>query len=962
MALAWWGWTAPARRLRAATTSARRQNNRSADYTTDLLASRQKISTQHTVAAAIRLALWILLILALAGSAWRFTARHQAVAFAVDVSASVQGRESAITEFLRRAADARVADDQAAVVAIGRTAMVDSPLGPELIPGPVATNPGADYTNLAEGLRLAGSLLPEGNRRRVVLISDGHENVGSALEQARALAAQGIRVDVVPLESRRGPEVMVAEVKAPPYAFTGEDVPVTAAIRASEATRAKVRLYAGQAQVGEQEIELQPGLSQVSFKVPAASSGFQSYRVEVEAEGDTRPENNTGAAITRISGTPAVLVVAANSEDSAAIKGALVGLGVQVDERPPEAMPGGIEDLQAYAAVVLANVPAHTLHERVMANLESYVRDTGGGLMMIGGEDSYGLGAYHGTPIERALPVYMDIKGRGEIPSLGLILVIDKSGSMGFLPRFGSPTKMELAKEAAIRTVDVMTDQDLFGVIAFDAAAGWVVDLGPTDDKAEMQRAIGRIFQGGGTNIYPGVEMAYYALRGALVKSKHIILLTDGVSSYGGNYETLTRQMRESGVTLTSVAVGNDSDIFLLQQLARWGRGRFYYTDDGENVPSIFAKETVLATRSYVIEQLFSPIAAAPSPLLRGIGSVPTLLGYVAARAKEAAEVALVSHEQDPILAHWQFGLGRAVAWTPDLTGRWARPWIGSPELQQLLSNTVSWMMRPDDRSELQVRAIVSAGRATIQVETPIEEGGGRATHAAVTDPDLNTQEVLLRTVAPGQYVADLDVEKPGAYVIQIEQQGSDGAVHQTGAGFVVPFSPEYSVVGVNWHLLEQVAAAGGGQILTDPVQAFARNLPPVGGQVELWPGLLAAAALLWPLDIALRRLVIRPQSAKTMLVAISARLTRGRSAVRTALAAGINDRRNRQRRARKELARAVDEAAPSGETGLLPNPPRQTQSVPTFRSTPAASVPLPVSLGSHAARLLAAKRRKQGN
>ena len=969
-ALAWWGWLAPARRFRAAavvTTAGRRRHTLTH---TQHLTGTYRAAGQHKAAVALRAVLLILLILALAGTAWRFTARRQATVFAVDVSASVAGREAAVGEFLRQAAAAAGQDDQAAVVAVGRSAMVDVPLGPGLAPGPVTADPGKDYTDLAGGLQLAGSLLPEGNRRRVVLVSDGHENAGDAVAQARALAAQGIRVDVVPLEARRGPDVMVADVQAPARAFTGEVVPVTAAVRATVKTTATVRLYAANAQVASQQVELLPGLNQVSFKVPAGDRGFQTYRVEVQSADDSQVENNSGAAITRVAGTPAVLLVSQEPGEAAELRAALAAQGARVEEREPAAMPGTAEELRGYAAVVLVNVPAHLLREQTMAQLESYVRDFGGGLMMVGGEESFGMGGYQGTPVERALPVYMDIKGRGEIPSLGLLLVIDKSGSMGFLPRYGEPVKLEMAKAAAMRSLEVLGDNDLFGVVAFDAGAGWVVELAPIENKGAIQQSIGSIFPGGGTNIYSGLELAYQGLRGVMVKAKHVIVLTDGVSAFGGNYERLTQLMREAGITLSAVAVGPDSDIFLLQQLARWGRGRFYFSDSGDNIPTIFAKETVLATRSYVEERAFSPIAASASSLLRGISSVPTLLGYVVTRPKEAAEVALISPEQDPVLAQWQYGLGRAVAWTPDFTGRWARPWLGSPELQQLLANSFAWLMRPEDQGDLQVSVQTGPGTATIQVDAPTE-AATRPVRARVTDPGLSSHDVPLQAIAPGQYTAPVDVRGAGAYLVQVEQQGPDGTPQTTGAGFVVPYSPEFSVTGVNWQRLQQIAAGGGGAVLTAPDQAFAGNLPPVQGRVDLWRWLLALVARLWPIDIAVRRLVIRPAAIRGWLLARLAALRARRRAARAALGRRTLRRRAGQREAYRDVALAAPLAAAPMATPLAEAPPayREPAWAPTSEPPPLRVRPKPdgeepppaPASGGHAARLLAAKRRRQG-
>jgi hypothetical protein len=197
------------------------------------------------------------------------------------------------------------------------------------------------------------------------------------------------------------------------------------------------------------------------------------------------------------------------------------------------------------------------------------------------------------------------------------------------------------------------------------------------DDLAAIQDDIATLRADGGTSIYPALALAYEALKDVDTKYKHIILLTDGQSATSGDYYYLTRRMEKAGITLSTVAVGDGADTGLLEILAAWGQGRYYFTNQADNIPRIFTKETITALRSYLVEAPFTPVKAAGSELLQGINAVPQLHGYVASSIKDSAQMVLASHRGDPVLAGWQYGLGRSVAFTSDAGNRWAANWVG---------------------------------------------------------------------------------------------------------------------------------------------------------------------------------------------------------------------------------------------------------------------------------------------
>lgn len=810
-----------------------------------------------------RLALLLLLTAALTGPGLVTTIHRQAVVLALDVSASVGPALDAGEKWVRQALEARPAGTTAGVVAFGRRAAVEEPPGLQPSFYRSATDPDREASDIGEVLRFARALLPGDARQRVVLLTDGRDTGGDAEAAARALNAAGTRVDVVPVGTAAGSDIRLDALHIPPRAREGENTMLEASITSDNATGAELFLERDGRLVDSRTVELRPGENRFTLSVPAGESGLHRYRVRVAArEGDVDAftANNEAGGIQEVAGPPRVLVISPSASEAGSLVNALRASGrAGVTVAAPSEAPRGAVEWAAYQAVFLVNTPAFMLGETVPGELETYVRDGGGGLVMVGGPDSFGPGGYAGNPVERALPVEMDIRGRGGLPSLGLVLVIDKSGSMA--APAGGAEKMALAREAAARSISVLTERDRVGLLAFDSLPWWVVPPGPVEDKEGLRRVIESIQAGGGTEIYPPLLGAYQALRDMPTRVKHIILLTDGMSAGGGDYQALLDDIRSAGITLSTVAVGEEADVDMLRVLSELGRGRFYAVADAESIPSIFTKETVMATRSFAVNESFYPRAAGTGTLLRGLDSVPPLDGYITVTPKDLGETPLVSHRGDPVLAAWQYGLGRAVAWTPDAGGRWSGAWAAGDAFPRLWGNVLSWILPAENTGSLYVETTVNSSPSAGQVLEIFAEDPGdwqqvRQLAALVTGPDVAVETVPLEPAGPGRYAASHNVDRPGAYLVHVRDAGGEADTVLGRGGAVVPYPPEYRETGVDMDALRTIAVAGGGTVLEEPIQAYADNLPPVQARRDLAPYLLALAALLWLLDVAGRRLV----------------------------------------------------------------------------------------------------------
>ncbi len=390
-------------------------------------------------------------------------------------------------------------------------------------------------------------------------------------------------------------------------------------------------------------------------------------------------------------------------------------------------------------------------------------------------------------------------------------------------------------------------------------SAHWVVKTQALGGISNLQGNIAGIQPLGQTNIFAGLDEAVKSLEGTVATRRHIILLTDGWSS-SGQYDAIIARMKAAGITLSTVGAGGGSNPFL-QKLATEGGGRFYNAANPASIPDIFLKETQQVSGQQIVEETFHPIITSSSPILRGLDQgFPQLLGYNGTTAKPAAQTVLVTARDDPLLAQWQFGLGRSVAWTSDSTGRWARSWLGWDGFSQFFSQLVGWTFPGEETAGIEASLVPDGTGAKLRVESVAEDGSPRdfyTTGVAITAPDLTTRAVGLVQIAPGVYEAPLGEIDAGAYIVRVSQTRSGSTPLGRTLGLVAPTPAEYRLLGSNEPFLATLRAATTGRAIETAAEPWTHDLATTDTYADLWPSLLILALLLWPLDIALRRVSV---------------------------------------------------------------------------------------------------------
>ncbi|MCH9680610.1 MAG: VWA domain-containing protein [Deltaproteobacteria bacterium] len=731
----------------------------------------------------------------------------------------------------------------------------------------------------AGALRLAAALVDPDTEGRVVLVTDA---TGSMAERedlavaARELAARGIGLHSRSPAPAAREDVLVEAVHLPDELRVGQSFEVRVDVLSTAPRTLTLTLEQNGAPnelAPSLEVELRGGPQQVTLPARVTEAGPVVFRAtlgtEALAPADNRsPLNDSAAVAGEVRGRPRVLL--AGDGSGSALARALRADHLNVEAVNPSQLPTDAQALRAYDLVMVHDVSAGRVSGASRQAITRYVEDHGGGFVMIGGENSFGVGGWGGTAIERLLPVRFEGERQQEQPKLALVLVIDKSGSMS------AEDKLDLVKEASRATARTLDPTDEIGVIAFDSSPHVLVRLQPSSNRIRIAGDIRRLTSGGGTNALPALREAYLQLVGSNALVKHVILLSDGQSPEGG-INPLVGDMRDADITVSSVGVGAGAGKDLLRRVATRGRGRFYYSHDGTDVPRIFSRETREVTRNAIVERSLLPRVAKNVQALRGLdfGRAPGLRGIVPIKSKRMAEVLLRTHEGDPLLVRGRRGLGRTLAFASDAKGRWAARWLTWSGFSKFWSQLARDTMRQGAtllggaRIALRAAADRGAYRAVVDVEAPRGFANDLVGELEIIDPNLakddpaRSRTVPLSLSAPGRYEADLRNIETGQRLVKAKLYDEGQTPRRLAAEAVAQVSVPYPAELSNGQLRPDSSALAGlsagthegeiGPLLETPGQADGRTR-----DKPLWPYVLWGLVVpLFVFDLLLRRIAL---------------------------------------------------------------------------------------------------------
>lgn len=853
---------------------------------------------RRAVTILLRAALLALAGLMLAGAASVRSTDRVAVIVVVDVSESAvragafgddgrgtpRGPAAFARDTLAALFAARGRDDLVGAVAFDGVATgVALPQTVDVSARPI-TGGGVEGSALADALDRAAAMFPPGVLRRVLLLSDGNQTSGDALAAAQRLAQRdgGTRVDVLPYRFRSGEEVVVEGLDAPGSAPPRSRVLLRVALNATSATTGTLRITRegepldinGAAAGTGRRIEVPAGRSVQLVEVEIGEQRLSRFAAVFEPDpglgGDSVSANNRAEALTLVPGGGRVLLVdgvslAAPGGAGTRLATVLEAAGITVDVRAPALAPRDVLELDGYDLVILANIAADVVDERFEAALQAYVRDLGGGLMLTGGTSAFAAGGWRGSSIEPILPVLLDLPEKLVVPDAAIVFVLDNSGSMSAPVLGSSRTQQSVANESAARAVSSLDKRDMIGVIAFNSVPEVIAPLAENTQPRRTADAIRGIASGGGTDIGPAVRLARDQLLKVDAKVKHVIVLTDGQSMEPESLAPLAGALREDGIRVSTIGVGDQSDNETLAAMAREGGGEFYSVINPNVLPKVFLKAVQIVRSPLIREVRFTPrLLPTGSPLTLGTTAVPDLGGLVLTQPRTDAAVtnAIVSPEGEPVLAHWRVGLGQVAAFTSEYHD-WGGTWAEWPGERGFWAQVTRSLMRATSDQSGELRTWAESGGLRLRYEAfddeqnPIERASVPVT---VYLPDGGTTAINLRQTAPGIYEGVAAAPITGSYIAIATPRVDQSALRPVIAGTAISTGLEHQRLEPDVALLHQIATETGGQLIdpaagVSPERFFTREgVEPRLARTPLWPVLLGWFLALSLVDIASRR------------------------------------------------------------------------------------------------------------
>lgn len=831
------------------------------------------------VSLIIRSMVILLLSLTLAQPVWEERGEGLTVTVLLDRSQSVPlPLQKYALDFIREAAALKEnPEDRLSVITLARDAtIVALPDKYSAVPDPIQDPPDLAATNLAAGVRTAIATMPDDTANRIVIVSDGNETIDNVRAAAELAKANDVRIDVLVLEYEHENEVLFDRIVAPARARQGQAADLKLVLRSKGTATGTITLdmnglpldLNGDAQGVGMGVALKPGVNAIRIPIAFDESGPMRFVAHFEPDDDSVDSvaaNNVAMAVTFVGGEGKVLIIDDGNESEYLAK-ALTDSKITVHIGSPDVLGNGAVYLSGYDAIVLVNIPRFAVNDDEDPMLHAYVHDMGGGLVMIGGPESFGAGGWIDSQVAKVLPVKLDPPQTRQMVrgALGLIM---HSCEM--------PQGNYWGQRVAEAAIEALSSQDYAGIIDWGFnGVGW--EYGPeiVGDKSRALAATKKMLVGDMPDFASSMTLALKDLDPLPAGQKHVIIISDGDPQPPP--KKLLNNYVAASISVTTVLVaghGSPADRKMMKAIAAITGGNFYEVKNPKNLPQIFIKEAQIVSRSLIVEGDFQPtvVNSLPGPVA-GFGAVPSIDGYILVAEREGLTqmpiVNATDEGMDPIYAYWNYGLGKSIAYTPDLTGRWGSDWVGWSEFKSFWEQSIRWVMRPSSPTNMTINTRKEGDIAIIELEA-LDANASYLnflrTSAVVLSPDGVAEPLVLQQVGPGRYLGQFPTEEAGAYLVNINFVGGSGEDRLEGniqAAVTVPYPREYRAVKHNAALLHDLAKMTGGRVIngSDPMLAdlfYNEGLELPLSPKSTWDLMAILAAALFLFDVANRRISI---------------------------------------------------------------------------------------------------------
>ncbi|HWB19752.1 MAG TPA: VWA domain-containing protein [Phycisphaerales bacterium] len=952
-----------------------------------------------TLVFALRAIVLLLLAATLAHPVWARKGKGVTVTILLDRSLSIplQLKQQA-QKFLQEAVQSKGTDDRVAVITLAKEATIAAMPDPNTDVTLAQESGDLTATNLAAGIRLALAITPDDTANRFVLVSDGNETDESVMAAAQVAKANNIPIDVLVQQYEHRNEVVFDRVVAPARARIGQSANVKLVLRSQGSVPGRVSLKMNGlpidlngADAGDAlEVTLQPGTTVLPVTVSLDDAGPQQFQAIFEPDDprdDMVDQNNSGVAVTYVSGEGRVLVVGDGETESEKLVAAMQAAKIQVDLLGPDQIEGLVQ-LSGYDAVIFVDIPRYAMTDQQVRDLHAYVHDLGGGFLMVGGPESFGAGGWIDSDVAKLLPVDLDPPQTRQMPR-GALALIMHSCEMAQGNFWG--------EKVAIAAIEALSRLDYVGITVFGWGGGgvngstWAFKMQPVGDKSAAIAAAKTMQVGDMPSFDDSMELAYQGLTDPTIRAgqRHAIIISDGDPSAPSN--TVLQKYIKLGITVTAIMVGGhgtQGDMNKMNAIATQTGGRFYNITNPNKLPAIFIKEAHMVSRSLIQEGAYNAAVAShlPGPA-QGYSTVPGIQGYILTGLRSGlAQTPIViptTEGNDPLYAYWNYGLGRSMAFTADLYGKWGQLWVKWSEFVAFWEQSIRWLMRPASPQNMSISTRVEGDRALVEIEALNADSSFEnflQTDAVVITPNADAKPLSLQQVGPGRYSGEFKTDEAGAYLVNVTYRaGAANAPSSQGslqAAVAVPYSREFRSVRDNRALMIELAESTKGRQL-DPSNPQAADLfnkdtlPVPSSPRPVWDLLAIIAACLFVVDVAARRLAMDLQVVRNFIARMRGR--RGDASGETVAAWRKARSSASHRRDAKTIVRDADEPAPDPKARFKASEEEVAKGV-DFEKTesfdgdsglgqqhPAPAKPKPAEEDEdYTSRLLAAKRRAQ--
>ena len=815
------------------------------------------ISKKKTAIIILRTLIVLLLILALSQPIINTYTRKQSVIFIADRSISMRKYNFDSLEFIKSTLSNKKEEDKYGVIAFAEEQKLEKNFVDEDDFSVFQSQLNSNFTNIESVLKKSLSLLSSEEKSKVILLSDGEENIGDAESIINDYQENDISIYSYKLERKDTPEVYIENLILPKKTSPETDFELKAYINSTIKQSGILRIYHNENLILEKNQELEEGNNKYTFTLNFSEGGYHNLRVELEAERDFYKMNNILEEFIFVRGESSILLLNNERETHNKFINSLNQNNFNINQIESRFFSYNLNELEKFEVVIMENISAESLNLRQMKNLISYISDSGGGLLFLGGDNSFGAGNYANSPLETISPLSSEVKSEVYFPSISIVIALDKSDSMKEIQNpAGNLTKLDLAKEATIGVIDFLVKDEKLGVVGFDSTATVLSPLEKITDKYLLYERFSRIKASGGTNIYNGLQESYDLLLNDDSSIKHIILISDGKTS-SADFDIILNKINENKITLTTVAVGKEADEVLMKELAEKGKGKYYYADTVNSLPGIFAAEAKRITNPAIINKE-TQVKASPNLneiTTINLNNIPVINKYNATSQQKSADVLMASEDEFPLLAIWRYGLGRVAAFSGDSGREFSKEWLEWPGYDKFWSDMLKWIKRPSESNLISPQVVKKDNKLLFQVNANNNEGeyiNYLDMNGVINGPGDYHNSFQLEQTGAGLYANEIEIPGPGSYLINFNFKDSNGQLQQKTEAYVLSYSPEY-LPSNGEKTLEKLVKETKGNFIESPDDVFANRPLVISGQKSIWPYLVIVALLLFLLEIALR-------------------------------------------------------------------------------------------------------------